>query len=617
MPDPFHGVIGRHYWESTPYWHARTRAAAGTPNVVIVVLDDVGFAQLGCFGSDIDTPVLDRLAANGLRYANFHTTALCSPTRSCVLTGRNHHANGMGRIIELATGYPGYTARIPRENGFLPEMLVPHGFAAWAVGKWHLTPEDECHVAAPRDRWPLGRGFERFYGFFSGETHQFAPALISDNQQIRPPRSVAEGYHLTEDLVDQSIGLVRDLRAIDVLTPRTGYEFVSQVVAPSEGLTWILADPDPLAAATAPGAAAADLRWILSRDDLPADRLPAVARTAATARRVARLFATLDSYAIETSSLGGGIHEYGGDRRFHWTCRTPCRLRFALRGAPPSFAIGLAAEQESSVVVRASLRAGGPEQHSGATLALGGAHGWQDIWLRAAPGTHTDGEPQSIVEAEITANDPATVFVGGIGPSPGAELEEAEAHDELAFRSEARGRLVLRHADDVARIFENPDALGEAWLATRMVQASDLDDVRHCLVANPRTAVACVADPAALPAAPEDRPPGTLRIEQRDAASLAIAVDAARDALLVVSRLDFPGWRATVDAKETPIVRVHGAMMGIVVPAGRHRVELVYRPRSLLFGALTSLAGVVALLAWSRRYALRRQHGPGSRGVQI
>ena len=417
-------------------------------------------------------------------------------------------------------------------------------------------------------------------------------------------------------LVSGVLGL-RDLRAIDVLTPRTGYEFVSQVVAPSEGLTWILADPDPLAAATAPGAAAADLRWILSRDDLPADRLPAVARTAATARRVARLFATLDSYAIETSSLGGGIHEYGGDRRFHWTCRTPCRLRLALRGAPPSFAIGLAAEQESSVVVRASLRAGGPEQHSGATLALGGAHGWQDVWLRAAPGTHTDGEPQSIVEAEITANDPATVFVGGIGPSPGAELEEAEAHDELAFRSEARGRLVLRHADDVARIFENPDALGEAWLATRMVQASDLDDVRHCLVANPRTAVACVADPAALPAAPEDRPPGTLRIEQRDAASLAIAVDAARDALLVVSRLDFPGWRATVDAKETPIVRVHGAMMGIVVPVGRHRVEIVYRPRSLLFGALTSLAGVVALLAWSRRYALRRQHGPGSRGVQI
>jgi arylsulfatase len=183
--------------------------------VLFVVLDDVGFAQLGCFGSDIETPVLDGLAARGLRYTNFHTTALCSPTRACLLTGRNHHSNGMGRIIELATGFPGYHARIPRENGFLSEMLVPRGYAAWAVGKWHLTPEDECHLAASRARWPLGRGFERFYGFFSGETHQFAPALVCDNHPIEPPRTVEQGYHLTEDLVDRGIELVRDLRAID------------------------------------------------------------------------------------------------------------------------------------------------------------------------------------------------------------------------------------------------------------------------------------------------------------------------------------------------------------------------------------------------------------------
>ena len=215
MSDAFRGVIGRHYWESTPHWPEARRAPSDAPNVLLVVLDDVGFAQLGCFGSDIETPALDRLAAAGLRYTNFHTTALCSPTRSCLLTGRNHHSNGMGRVIELATGFPGYTARIPRSNGFLPEMLVPHGYAAWAVGKWHLTPEDECHVAASRERWPLSRGFERFYGFFSGETHQFAPALIADNHQVRPPRTIAEGYHLTEDLVDQAIGLVGDLRAID------------------------------------------------------------------------------------------------------------------------------------------------------------------------------------------------------------------------------------------------------------------------------------------------------------------------------------------------------------------------------------------------------------------
>jgi arylsulfatase len=219
MAQAFGGVIGRTHEESTPWWPAPCRAPAGAPNVLLIVLDDVGFAQLGCFGSDIGTPVLDGLAAEGLRYTNFHTTALCSPTRACLLTGRNHHSCGMGRIIELATGFPGYNSRISRANGFLSEMLVPHGYAAYAVGKWHLTPEDECHLAAARTRWPLGRGFERFYGFFGGETHQFAPALVHDNHQIEPPRTIDEGYHLTEDLVDRGIELVRDLRAVDDSKP--------------------------------------------------------------------------------------------------------------------------------------------------------------------------------------------------------------------------------------------------------------------------------------------------------------------------------------------------------------------------------------------------------------
>ena len=215
----FGGVIGRYHDESTPWWPEETRAPDGAPNVVLVVLDDVGFAQLGCFGSDIETPNMDRLAAGGLKYTNFHTTALCSPTRACLLTGRNHHSCGMGRIIDLATGFPGYDARIPRSCGFLSEMVVPAGYAAWAVGKWHLTPEEETNLAAPRHRWPLGRGFERFYGFFGGETHQFAPDLVSDNDQTDPPRTVEDGYHITEDLVDQSIGLVGDLRAIDPHKP--------------------------------------------------------------------------------------------------------------------------------------------------------------------------------------------------------------------------------------------------------------------------------------------------------------------------------------------------------------------------------------------------------------
>jgi hypothetical protein len=405
---------------------------------------------------------------------------------------------------------------------------------------------------------------------------------------------------LAPPLVSAVLGL-RDLRAIDVLTPRAGYEFVSQVVAPSEGLTWILADPDPLTAATAPGAAVADLRWILSRDELPAERLAAVTRTAMVARRLARLFATLDGYAIDTAALGGGIHEHGGDRRFHWTCHTPCRFTFRLVQVPPAFA----------------LRANATERRSGATLALGDGRGWQDVWLRGDDaGATTDQGAQ--VELEIGSATPATVFVGGLGPSPGPVVEEAEARDELAFRRAALERVVPRYADDVARIFENPDALGEAYLATRVARAADLDDVRRCLVGNPGAAVACVAEPSRVPPASDDAPPGTVAVERSEAAELVLSVDAARDALLVVSRLDFPGWRATVDAKESAIVRVHGAMMGVVVPAGRHRVVLEYRPRTLLVGALASLAGLVALVVRARgafaRHARRRD---GHGGVRV
>jgi arylsulfatase A-like enzyme len=211
----FQGHIGRYHWESEPWWPPEPAPPPGAPNVVIVVLDDVGFAQLGCFGSDIATPTFDRLAAGGLRFTNFHTTALCSPTRACVLTGRNHHSCGMGRVTELATGFPGYDARIPRSCGMLPAMLTPHGYAAWAVGKWHLTPEDETHLGARRDRWPIGRGFERFYGFFLGETSQFGPALVHDSHLVEQPRPFEEGYHLTEDLADRAIEFVGDLRHVD------------------------------------------------------------------------------------------------------------------------------------------------------------------------------------------------------------------------------------------------------------------------------------------------------------------------------------------------------------------------------------------------------------------
>ena len=215
----FGGVIGRYRSESQAWWPPPPRPPSGAPNVVVVVLDDVGFAQLGCFGSDIATPHLDALADQGLRYTNFHTTALCSPTRACVLTGRNHHSVGMGRITDLATGFPGYDARIPRSAALLPELLVPEGYAAYAVGKWHLTPEEDMHLGAPRSTWPLGRGFERFYGFFHGETNQFEPALTHDNHRVAPPRSAEDGYHLSEDLADRAIEFVADLRHVQPTQP--------------------------------------------------------------------------------------------------------------------------------------------------------------------------------------------------------------------------------------------------------------------------------------------------------------------------------------------------------------------------------------------------------------
>ncbi len=211
----FPGVVGRTTDESSPAWPAPVRAQKGKPNVVFVVLDDTGFGQLGCYGSPIATPNFDALAAEGLRFNNMHTTALCSPSRSCIVTGRNHHSNSMACITELASGYPGYNGVIPFENGMLSEMLLGHGYNTYMVGKWHLTPSNQETAAGPYDRWPLARGFERFYGFLGGDTSQWYPDLVYDNHQVEPPATPEEGYHLTEDLVDKSIEFIADARQID------------------------------------------------------------------------------------------------------------------------------------------------------------------------------------------------------------------------------------------------------------------------------------------------------------------------------------------------------------------------------------------------------------------
>ncbi|WP_234315428.1 arylsulfatase [Streptomyces globisporus] len=182
--------------------------------MLFIVFDDTGFGQFGCYGSPIETPNLDALAAGGLLYSNMHTTALCSPSRSCIITGRNHHANGMAAITELATGYPGYNGQIPFENGFLSEMLLQHGYNTYMVGKWHLMPSEQESAAGPYDRWPLGRGFERFYGFLGGDTSQWYPDLVYDNHQVEPPATPQEGYHLTEDLVERAMSFIADAKQV-------------------------------------------------------------------------------------------------------------------------------------------------------------------------------------------------------------------------------------------------------------------------------------------------------------------------------------------------------------------------------------------------------------------
>ncbi len=211
---PFNGRIERTAAASEPSWPVGKKAKPGAPNVLVFLLDDVGFAQIGCFGSDIATPTFDRLAANGLRYRDFHTTAICSPTRACLMTGRNHHSNGVGIIQEMATGYPGYNGAVPRENGFLSEILLAEGYATFAIGKWHLTLAGEYASGASKVRWPLSRGFERYYGFIGGKTSQWAPTLVHDNHYITPPSSWEDGYHLNADLADRAIEYITDLRTI-------------------------------------------------------------------------------------------------------------------------------------------------------------------------------------------------------------------------------------------------------------------------------------------------------------------------------------------------------------------------------------------------------------------
>jgi arylsulfatase len=232
-PDPeFKGKIGVTYKDSTPNYPQPVRAPKGAPNVLLILLDDVGFGMCSTFGGPVPTPHMDKLAKNGLSYTHFHTTALCSPTRAALLTGRNHHSCGTGVIIEMGTGFPGYTGMIPRTTAVIAETLRDNGYATAMFGKAHNTPEPEISPAGPFDRWPTGQGFDYFYGFNQGETSQYYPVLYRNTTAVNAPKTPEQGYHFMADMTDEAAAWTRNTRAANPDKPWFVYYSAAGVHAP-------------------------------------------------------------------------------------------------------------------------------------------------------------------------------------------------------------------------------------------------------------------------------------------------------------------------------------------------------------------------------------------------
>jgi arylsulfatase len=213
---PFKGVINVDIRDSVPDWspYMQPVAPKGAPNVLYIVLDDVGFSAMEPWGGLIETPNIKKLGERGLTYTNWHTTALCSPTRSSLLTGRNHTTNGMACIAEATSGFPNANGHIPFECATIAEVLGELGWNTYMLGKWHLVAADEMNMASTKRNWPIGRGFERYYGFLGGETNQWYPDLIYDNHPVDQPSMPEDGYHLTEDLTDKAIEFIKDAKMI-------------------------------------------------------------------------------------------------------------------------------------------------------------------------------------------------------------------------------------------------------------------------------------------------------------------------------------------------------------------------------------------------------------------
>ena len=213
------GKIGKTYQESEQAWPELPAPPEGAPNVVIILLDDVGFGQVSTFGGPVPTPNLDKLAAKGLKYNRFHTTAICGPSRAALITGRNHHNCGSGFLAEWATGFPSYNTMIPRSTATMGRILKENGYNTSWFGKDHNTPDWESSVVGPFDRWPTGLGFDYFYGFIGGETHQYYPVLFENTQPVEPDKSPEEGYHFMTDMTDKALSWMRYSKSINPEKP--------------------------------------------------------------------------------------------------------------------------------------------------------------------------------------------------------------------------------------------------------------------------------------------------------------------------------------------------------------------------------------------------------------
>ena len=212
-PKPFEGHVGLRKSESTLDFPSEVKAPAGAPNILLIMPDDVGFGASSAFGGPIPTPALDRIAEMGVRYNQFHTTALCSPTRAALITGRNHHSNATGVIMEIGTGFPGYNSLMPKSNGSIAEVLKQNGYNTAWYGKNHNVPDWHSSQAGPFDLWPTGLGFEQFFGFIGGDTSQFTPAIFDGTRPVEPPHDV-EDYHLDVDMADRAIRYIREQDAL-------------------------------------------------------------------------------------------------------------------------------------------------------------------------------------------------------------------------------------------------------------------------------------------------------------------------------------------------------------------------------------------------------------------